>query len=79
MSNREKARKLREEVHSSCNCMHKGNEQIKQLEEQVNQLQEKVAELQGVSESLIENVASLEEENLELKRAMEAQSTSFSS
>ena len=59
--------------------MHKGNEQIKQLEEQVNQLQEKVAELQGVSESLIENVASLEEENLELKRAMEAQSTSFSS
>lgn len=77
MSNREKARKLREEIHSSCGD--KQNEQIIQLKEQINQLQEKVLELQGVSESLIEGVASLEEENLELKRAMEAQSTSFSS
>ncbi|WP_305862503.1 hypothetical protein [Helicobacter cholecystus] len=68
MSNRENARKLREEVYSQAN-----------EKEQIKQLQESVEQLQGVCESLIENIASLEEENLELKRAMEAQSTSLSS
>lgn len=79
MSNRESAKRLREENTSSRVDGCDTQEGIEELKEQVSGLQEKVAEISAVCESLIENVGSLEEENLELRRAMEAQGSSLTS
>lgn len=66
MNNREKARRLQEEAETN------EGEQVEALQEQVNKLL-------VAYESLVESIASLEEENLELKRAMENQGRSLSS
>lgn len=75
MSNREKAQKLAQEAHSPCG----ETGSMERLAQQVAELEEKMAEISAVCESLIENVGSLEEENLELRRAMEAQGSSLTS